>query len=90
MAKSDCGGLSKAQETATQPVVVSARMENGTPTYRVNGKKVEDSRKKNSLLKNFGNIVEKHGTEIPVFSIIDVRASFGEVGKLETALLKLA
>lgn len=73
------------KEPTSRPVVVSARMERGTLIYRVNGKRVEDS-VKNSLLTNLGSIVETRGTEVPVFIIIDVRAPFSEVGKLETAL----
>ncbi|HVA16863.1 MAG TPA: hypothetical protein VMV59_04015 [Candidatus Dormibacteraeota bacterium] len=33
--------------------------------------------------------MKKHGTKIPAFIIIDVRAPFSEVGKLETALDKV-
>jgi hypothetical protein len=49
--------------------------------YRVDGKRVEDS-KDNSLLTNLGEIVNARGTEMPVLIIIDVRAPFSEVGKL--------
>jgi hypothetical protein len=83
-----CGSLSHAQKPETQPVVVSARIENGALIYRVNGKKVEDSTN-NSLLRNLGNISKQRGTHIPVFILIDVRAPFSEVGKLETALDKV-
>ena len=40
-------------------------------------------------MTNLGNIVRVRGLRIPVFIIIDVRASFSEVGKLETALDKI-
>ena len=79
---------SQSNERATQPVTVSAQMENGMLVYRVNGKRVEDSRK-NSLLTNLGKIQDERGSEVPVFIIIDVRAPFSEVGKLETALDKV-
>jgi len=55
--------------------------------YRVNGRRVEDTRK-NSLLTNLGNVVRTRGIDTPVFVIIDVRAPFSEAGKLETALDK--
>lgn len=71
-----------------KPVILSAQMQkNGTLVYRVNGKRVEDS-KSNSFLTNLGEIVKKRGTKIPAFVIIDVRAPFSEMGKLETALDK--
>src|SRR6266436_8681096 len=79
---------SQTKESLPQPVVVSARMDNGMLVYRVNGKRVEDS-PKNSLLKNLGEIQDARGDNVPVFIIIDVRAPFSEVGKLETALDKV-
>jgi hypothetical protein len=78
----------QTQEQASRPVVVSAQMVNGTLIYEVNGKRVEDSAK-NSLLTNLGNIANARGLKIPVFIIVDVRAPFSEVGKLETALDKM-
>jgi hypothetical protein len=76
-----------APDTVAHPVVVSAQVENGSLVYKVNGRKVEDN-KENSLLTNLAQIVKERGTEIPVFIIIDVRAPFTEMGKLETALDK--
>jgi hypothetical protein len=78
----------QAQRQAAQPIVVSVQMVNGTLIYRVNGKRVEDN-PKNSLLTNLGNIANARGLKIPVFIIVDVRAPFSEVGKLETALDKV-
>jgi hypothetical protein len=77
----------QTKETASQSVVVSARMERGTLIYKVNGKRVEDSIR-NSLLTNLGAVVAERGNELPVLIIIDVHAPFSEVGKLETALDK--
>jgi hypothetical protein len=48
---------SQTKEHTTQPVVVSAQIVNGTLIYKVNGKRVEDTRK-NSLLTNLGNILK--------------------------------
>jgi hypothetical protein len=78
----------QSQEQASRPVVVSAQMVKRTLIYKVNGKIVEDS-PKNSLLTNLGNIAIARGLKIPVFIIVDVRAPFSEVGKLETALDKI-
>jgi biopolymer transport protein ExbD len=78
----------QTKEHAPQPVAVSAQMENGILVYRVNGKRVEDSQK-NSLLTNLERIVQQRGSEVTVFIIVDVRAPFTEVGKLETALDKV-
>jgi hypothetical protein len=77
----------QAKETASQPVIVSARIVRGSLIYKVNGKRVEDSIR-NSLLTNLGAIVAARGNELPVLIIIDVHAPFSEVGKLETALDK--
>lgn len=75
-------------QTSPQPVVLVARMQkNGVVTYRLNGKKVEDS-VQNSLLMNLGGVVRSRGKKVPVDIIVDVRAPFSEVGKLETALDK--
>jgi biopolymer transport protein ExbD len=79
---------SQMTEHAPQPVTVTAQMENGALVYRVNGKRVEDSRN-NSLLTNLERILQERGSDVPVFIIIDVRAHFSEVGKLETALDKV-
>jgi len=76
-----------AGNVSSQTLVLSAQMENGALVYRLDGKRVEDSRR-NSLLTNLIGIVKARGTDVPVFIIIDVRASFTEVGKLETALDK--
>ena len=66
-------------------VVISARIEKGSLVYRMNGKRVEDTRT-NSLLTNLGAFIRAHGNRVPALIIIDVRAPFTEVGKLETAL----
>lgn len=68
-------------------VVVTARMEKGALVYRVNGKIVEDS-KENSLITNLAQIAKARGSDVPVSIIVDVRAPFTEIGKLETALDK--
>jgi hypothetical protein len=77
-----------SQAQTSLPVVVSARMEKGGLVYKVNGKTVEDN-KDNSLITNLARIAKLRGSEVPVFIIVDVRASFIEVGKLETALDKV-
>lgn len=68
-------------------VVVTARMEKGGLVYRVNGKIVEDS-KEDSLITNLARVAKVRGSDVHVSIIIDVRAPFTEVGKLETALDK--
>jgi hypothetical protein len=78
---------SNAQKTKPKPLVLSVQMVKGTLIYKLDGKKVEDT-KRNSLLTNLGAIVRERGNAIPVFVIIDVRAPFSEVGKLDTALAK--
>jgi hypothetical protein len=80
-------GASPIGQRATNPVVLMARMENGSLVYRIDRKRVEDS-VQNSLLLNLGNIVRARGTTIPVFVVIDVRSRFTEIGKLGTALDK--
>ena len=80
--------MSQAPASGSGPVVVSVRVERGSSIYRLNGKRVEDSAS-NSLLTNLGRTVEERGTEAAVFIIIDVRAPFSEVGKVETALEKV-
>jgi hypothetical protein len=77
-----------SQTQSSAPVVVSARMEKGSLVYKVNGKTVEDS-KENSLLTNLARIARSQGSDVTVFIVIDVRAPFTEVGKLETALDKV-
>jgi hypothetical protein len=64
-------------------------MEKGSLVYKVNGKTVEDS-KENSLLTNLARIAKSQSSDVTVFIVIDVRAPFTEVGKLETALDKVA
>ncbi len=77
-----------SQTQAPPPVVVSVRIEKGSLVYKVNGKTVEDS-KENSLITNLARIAKVRGNEVPVFIIVDVRAPFTEMGKLETALDKV-
>lgn len=77
-----------SQTQTPSPVVVSARMEKQGLVYKVNGKTVEDS-KENSLITSLARIAKLRGNEVPVFIIVDVRAPFTEVGKLETALDKV-
>jgi hypothetical protein len=62
-------------------------MEKGALVYRVNGKIVEDS-KDNSLITGLARVAKVQGNDAPVIIIVDVRAPFTEVGKLETALDK--
>lgn len=69
------------------PVVLSVQMENGSKVYRLDGRRVENS-VENSILTNLGRVVRTRGTRIPALIIIDVRAPFSEVDKLETALDK--
>lgn len=83
-----CVAASQNENEKPKPVVLSVQMERGTLIYRLNGKTVED-RRDNSLLKNLTEVVTERGTNVPIFIIIDVRASFAEVGKLETALDKV-
>jgi hypothetical protein len=77
-----------SQAQTSPPVVVSARMEKRGLVYKVNGKTVEDN-KDNSLITNLSRIAKVRGNEVPVIIIVDVRAPFTEVGKLETALDKV-
>ena len=77
-----------SQTQAPPAVVVSVRIEKGSLVYKVNGKTVEDS-KENSLITNLARIAKERGDQVPVFIIVDVRAPFTEVGKLETALDKV-
>jgi len=82
------GALARSQQQPAHPVVVSAQTEGGAIVYKVNGRRVEDSRK-NSLLTNLGKVADARGLDAPVFIIIDERSPFTEVGKLETALDKI-
>jgi hypothetical protein len=70
------------------PLVVSVEMVKGTPVYRVNRKVVEDTRD-NSLLTNLESEASERGLDSPVIVLVDVKAPFTEVGKLETALDKI-
>jgi hypothetical protein len=81
------GNAQQLNESMARPVLLSAQVQNGSIVYKLNRKRVEDSRT-NSLLTNLGKIVERYGSQVPVFIVIDVRAPFSEVGKLETALDK--
>ena len=83
------GAWSQTEPQAAHPVVVSAEMQRGVIVYRVNGRRVED-RRKNSLLTNLGKVADTRGLDVPVHIVIDVRAPFTEVGKLETALDKIS
>jgi len=78
---------SKAQGNKHKPLILSAEIVKGMMIYKLDGKRVEDS-KSNSLLTNLTAIVRARGNAIPVFVIVDVRAPFSEVGKLDTALAK--
>ena len=83
-----CGpNHAQAGSDISRAVILSARVENGSVTYTLNGRRVED-RKDNSLLTKLTALIRARGAEIPVLIIIDVRASFREAGKLETALDK--
>lgn len=79
---------SQVHRVASNPLVLSAQMVKGTLMYRLNGKRVEDS-KENSLLENLEYIAKTRGTDIPVIIVIDARAPFTEMGKLGTALDKV-
>lgn len=81
------GRMAASQNEESKPLVLSAQMEQGALVYKLNGKRVED-RRDNSLLKNLAELVTARGTKTPVFIIVDVRAPFTELGKLETALDK--
>jgi hypothetical protein len=82
------GAWSQTEPQAAHPVVVSAEMQRGVIVYRLNGRRVEESRK-NSLLTNLGNVAGTRGLDVAVYIVMDVRAAFTEVGKLETALDKI-
>jgi hypothetical protein len=78
----------QTKEAGSRPVMVSVQMENGRLIYKVDDQRVEYSRR-NSLLINLENIQDVRGSDVPVFIVIDVRAPFSEVGKIETALDKV-
>jgi|SRR5579864_259073 len=83
-------GIANAQtsEGTPRPVVVSARVKNGMIVYKVNSRIVENS-VRNSLITNLGSVLKTQGRETPIFIVVDVRASFAEFGKIETALDKV-
>ena len=80
-------GVSRSGAQQSPPIVISAQMEGRGLIYRIDGKRVEDTRS-NSLLANLASIVRLRGNRVPAFIIVDIRAPFTEVGKLETALDK--
>lgn len=83
-----CWSGSQTESGRTKPLVLTVHVEAGKPTYKLDGKEVED-RRDNSLLRNLAEVVRKRGEKIPVFVIVDVRAPLTEFGKLETALDKV-
>jgi len=80
-------GASGNQPGEDTAVIISVRMQNRSLIYRLNGKQVENTRE-NSLLTNLSELIRSRGNHIPALIIIDVRAPFTEVGKIETALDK--
>jgi hypothetical protein len=72
----------------SHPVVVTVRVRNGKTVYKLDGKVVENSAR-NSLITNLTKILVSRGREAPVWVVVDVRAPFSEVGKIETALDKV-
>ena len=87
---SSAGTVLQSQQggTAPKPLILSSQMEKGALVYRLDGKRVEDS-KENSLLTNLERIVAERGTGMAVFVVMDARAPFTEIGKLATALDKV-
>jgi len=83
-----CVAASQPERAESKPVVLSVQIEHGSPVYKLNGKTVED-RRENSLLNNLGQVATDRGSNTTVFVIIDEKAPFTEVGKLETALDKI-
>ncbi|SRR6266481_1654521 len=77
-----------AQKNDGQSLVVSVQIVKGTRVYRVNRKVVEDT-SHNSLLTNLETAAAERGLDYPVIVLVDVKAPFTEVGKLETALDKI-
>ncbi len=69
-------------------VLLIVQMHSGKLTYKLDGKQVE-TRRDNSLLKTLGEVATQRGAKTPVFIIVDERAPFTEIGKLETALDKI-
>lgn len=80
--------VAMAQLLPSKAVLLTVHMQSGKPTYKLNGKEVEN-RKDNSLLRNLGDVATQRGARTTVFIIVDVKASFAEVRKLETALDKI-
>ena len=80
-------GISRSGAERFPSIVISAQMEGRALIYRIDGKRVEDTRS-NSMLANLASIVRLRGNRVPAFIIVDIRAPFTEVGKLETALDK--
>ncbi len=78
-------GSDKRQDRA---VLLIVQMKSGKPTYKLDGKAVEN-RRDNSLLKKLGDVATQRGSKTPVFIIVDERAPFTEIGKVETALDKI-
>lgn len=79
---------SQIEGAEPKPVVLSVEMENGTPLYKLNGKTIED-RRDNSLLNNLMQVATERGNETAVFVLVDEKAPFTEVTKLQTALDKI-
>ena len=79
---------SQVQRAESKPVILSVQIEHGKPVYKLNGKTVED-RRENSLLNNLMQVATDRGSNAAVILIIDEKAPFTEVGKLETALDKI-
>lgn len=86
-AVSQSSRTSQGSAAQSPPIVISAQMVGRAVIYRIDGRRVEDTRA-NSLLANLARIAQVRGTHVPAFVIVDVRAPFAEVGKLETALDK--
>jgi hypothetical protein len=80
-------GILESGRQQSQLIVISAQMEGHALIYRIDGRQVENTRA-NSLLANLARVVQVRGTGLPALVIVDVRAPFTEVGKLETALDK--
>jgi biopolymer transport protein ExbD len=83
-----CSVRSQAQKDIRQPLVVSVEIVKGSRVYRVNRKVVEDTRD-NSLLTSLETAASERGLDYPVIVLVDVKAPFTEVDKLETALVKI-
>jgi biopolymer transport protein ExbD len=83
-----CVAALQPERAESKPVVLSVQIEHGSSVYKLNGKTVED-RRENSLLNNLGQVATDRGSNTVVFVVIDEKAPFTEVGKLETALDKI-